>query len=451
MEKKNILKEIKFKITHSKFLAFFLKLKSFFPTVAALKSFWEKLTAFHFRPWLCKKCLKLSQKLKWNKAASFFEKRLDVLSDIKSNVLRKYISKELFIYFIVLFLAFFMIFFVNHILLVAETLFAKNVPLHSVIRLMWYILPSIVAQSAPYATLVGFLMCLGRMATDNEILILRASGQRYGVIFKPVIVMSVVISLVSFVMNDYFLPLGTIKYNQYYRRVITANPAIELEPHSVKRMNDSVLVIGDVQKNHVSDLVFISTDKNGNQRMIISGPSNILKSTSPGVVMQLQMNDSFVIMFNKNMRDKYEVLDSEGMTLNVFESSFTDASGGTAPREMTSLDLLKKIIKMKKSNRTQKNQLNYYMIEFYRKYSVPFGSFFFAILAFPLALVFGKSNGQLLGLVFGLVICLLNWVMSILGQMFGIRGGYNAFLVTWLPHILVSLIGILIYLRLVKK
>ncbi len=451
MEKKNILKEIKFKITHSKLLAFFLKLKSFFPTVAALKSFWEKLTAFHFRPWLCQKCLKLFQKLKWNKATSFFEKRLNVLSDIKSNVLRKYISKELFIYFIVLFLAFFMIFFVNHILLVAETLFAKNVPLHSVIRLMWYILPSIVAQSAPYATLVGFLMCLGRMATDNEILILRASGQRYGVIFKPVIVMSVLISLVSFVMNDYFLPLGTIKYNQYYRRVITANPAIELEPHSVKRMNDSVLVIGDVQKNHVSDLVFISTDKNGNQRMIISGPSNILKSTSPGVVMQLQMNDSFVIMFNKNMRDKYEVLDSEGMTLNVFESSFTDASGGTAPREMTSLDLLKKIIKMKKSNRTQKNQLNYYMIEFYRKYSVPFGSFFFAILAFPLALVFGKSNGQLLGLVFGLVICLLNWVMSILGQMFGIRGGYNAFLVTWLPHILVSLIGILIYLRLVKK
>lgn len=385
------------------------------------------------------------------KLRKFFGLRLARLKDIKSNVLVKYIAKELFLYFLVCFAFFFVVFFVNQILLLAETILKKRVPVLSVIKLIGYCLPAIIAQSAPFATLVGFLMCLGRLVSDNEVIILRASGQRYSVILKPVIIMGMLISVFSFVMNDYFLPLGTLNYNRMFKQIIVSNPAVELESQSVKRMNDATLVIGDVSKYNVSDLVLFDAADGGKQRLIISKNTDVKKAVSPGVLMQLNMDDAFVLMLDKKNRKNFDILTSDGMTLNVFEDSIISSSGGTSPREMTSWDLHKKIKNMKKLNNSTKKQLNSYNLEYNKKFSIPFGSIFFALLAFPLALVFGRKDGQTLGLIFGIIISVLYWAATILGQMFGLRSGWNGFWMMWGPNFFIGLIGILLYLRLRKK
>lgn len=385
------------------------------------------------------------------KLRKFFGLRLARLKDIKSNVLVKYIAKELFLYFLVCFAFFFVVFFVNQILLLAETILKKRVPVLSVIKLIGYCLPAIIAQSAPFATLVGFLMCLGRLVSDNEVIILRASGQRYSVILKPVIIMGMLISVFSFVMNDYFLPLGTLNYNRMFKQIIVSNPAVELESQSVKRMNDATLVIGDVSKYNVSDLVLFDAADGGKQRLIISKNTDVKKAVSPGVLMQLNMDDAFVLMLDKKNRKNFDILTSDGMTLNVFEDSIISFSGGTSPREMTSWDLYKKIKNMKKLNNSTKKQLNSYNLEYNKKFSIPFGSIFFALLAFPLALVFGRKDGQTLGLIFGIIISVLYWAATILGQMFGLRSGWNGFWMMWGPNFFIGLIGILLYLRLRKK
>lgn len=385
------------------------------------------------------------------KLRKFFGLRLARLKDIKSNVLVKYIAKELFLYFLVCFAFFFVVFFVNQILLLAETILKKRVPVLSVIKLIGYCLPAIIAQSAPFATLVGFLMCLGRLVSDNEVIILRASGQRYSVILKPVIIMGMLISVFSFVMNDYFLPLGTLNYNRMFKQIIVSNPAVELESQSVKRMNDATLVIGDVSKYNVSDLVLFDAADGGKQRLIVSKNTDVKKAVSPGVLMQLNMNDAFVLMLDKKNRKNFDILTSDGMILNVFEDSIISSSGGTSPREMTSWDLYKKIKNMKKLNNSTKKQLNSYNLEYNKKFSIPFGSIFFALLAFPLALVFGRKDGQTLGLIFGIIISVLYWAATILGQMFGLRSGWNGFWMMWGPNFFIGLIGILLYLRLRKK
>ena len=92
-------------------------------------------------------------------------------------VLIRYLCKELMLYFGVSFLFFFMIFFVNQILLLIGELLKQRVPFSDAYRLMIYTLPFVISQSAPFSTLVGFLMCLGRIMSDNEVLIIRASGQ----------------------------------------------------------------------------------------------------------------------------------------------------------------------------------------------------------------------------------------------------------------------------------
>ena len=367
------------------------------------------------------------------------------------HVLITYLVKELLLYFLIAFLFFFMVFFVNQILLMAEDILKKRVPIMDVARLMSYSLPFIIAQSAPFATLVGFLMCLGRMMTDNEILVIRASGKSFMVILLPVLILGTFISILSFFVNDYLLPLGTISYNKLYKEILFSDPTIELESNSIKRTEDATLVIGEVTNTLVSDLIFFDIDDQGQIRVIVSGATEINNSTEPGILMNLSMESATVCAFDMSDVNRYDVMQAGQTSMNVFANSFFSDSSSTNPREMTSFDLFKFIRQVKEEGTASTLQMNMYKLEFHKKFSLPFASIFFALLAMPLAILFGKHNGLTVGLIIGIFLCVAYWAAMILGQTFGIRQGLSGFWTMWLPDFFVGVAGIVFYLILVKK
>ena len=243
-------------------------------------------------------------------AQNFIQIKVFRKGQLKDHILIKYIFKDLFLYFLVSFLFFFMIFFVNQILLTVEDLLAKSAPFNDVMRIMFYSLPFIIAQSAPFATLVGFLMSLGGMMSNNEILIFRAAGFSFIRILIPTAILGLIISILSFFVNDYLLPLGTIKYNRLMREIMNSTPTIELESNSVKTLDNSNIVIGEVSGNSVSDIIIFDS-KDNNDRLIFAGKSVLQGAKSEGVLMQFDMNDSTVLSIEKNDRKKYDVMKSK--------------------------------------------------------------------------------------------------------------------------------------------
>ncbi|MBR1713930.1 MAG: LptF/LptG family permease [Treponema sp.] len=422
------------------------------------KALWQEIQKFNLLNYIFAFLAFVLEKLSFKNAAErvrFCMQEKDIrnggIPGVNRHVIVRYLFKELFLYFFIAFLFFFMIFFVNQILLVAENILKKHVPIVDVMRLITYSLPMVIAQSAPFATLVGFLMCLGRLATDNEVLILRASGLGYKMILVPVVLLGIVISIASFFVNDYLLPLGTLKYNRLYRTILTSNPAVELESNSVKRTSDKTLVIGQVDGDDVSDLIFFDTDSDGKPRIIVSDKSVVKKAEEPGVLMKLLMNNSSVIFFDNSEKKTYDFMLSENMEMNIFESSLGNVNRKTSPREMTSYDLYKKIQKMKDDDSVTKKSMNQHKLELNKKFSMPFGSFFFAILALPLALLFGKHNGQTIGLIFGLFISVLYWAVSIVGQIFSSRSGNFGVVTMWIPDFIIGLLGLLFFIRLLRR
>ncbi len=163
--------------------------------------------------------------------------------------------------------------------------------------------------------------------------------------------------------------------------------------------------------------------------------------------MQLVMSNATVLMLDTNKKQNYDVLESQEASLNIFEDEVEGLGGSISPREMTSFELYKRVKKMSKNNGMRTS----YMIEFNRKYSVPFASIFFALLAFPLALVFGRKDGQTLGLIFGVVLSVLYWAATLLGQMIALKQDGFTFFCTWSPNIVLGALGLILYLRLRKK
>ena len=366
------------------------------------------------------------------------------------NILIKYLYRELFYYFMICFAFLFVVFFANQILLIGEDMLSKRAPFKDVVKIMVYSLPAIIAQSAPFATLVGFLMCLGRMASDNEILIFRASGFSFRSILVPVMILGMAISLVSFFVNDYLLPLGTIKYNQLYRKILHSNPTVVLEPDSVKQIGDSMVVIGSVDGDNVSDIIFFSENKKDEESIIVAGASKLTGARNEGVLLQLDMSNTFVTTFKNHVRKTYDVMKSERTILNIFDSTFTGKSGKN-PREMTFIDLRKELRSMELKPDIDKIRLNTWRMEYYKKFAIPFGSIFFAFLAFSIAFLFGKHNGLTMGLFIGIIICVLYWAMQISGQLLVTRVHLDSFLCIWIPNFLLAIMGVIFSLVLIGK
>lgn len=365
-------------------------------------------------------------------------------------ILIKYLYKELFYYFFICFIFLFVVFFANQILLIGEDMLSKRAPFKDVAKIMIYSLPAIIAQSAPFATLVGFLMCLGRMASDNEILIFRASGFSFRSILYPVLVLGMAISLVSFFVNDYLLPLGTIQYNQLYRKIMRSNPSVVLEPNSVKQIGNSTVVIGDVNDSDVSDIIFFTKRNSNEETIIIAGDSVLTGAKNQGVLLQLDMSESLMTTFDLKDFSNYDVLSAEKTVLNIFDSTITGRSGKN-PREMTFYDLRKEIGSMKADPDEDPMRINTWLMEYYKKFAIPFGSIFFAFLAFSIAFLFGKHNGLTMGLFTGIVICVLYWAMQISGQLLVTRVNLDAFLCIWVPNILMAIVAGLLCINLIRK
>lgn len=422
-----------------------------FPLKKRIKKILSKIRSFSLRKTIYSRLLENAQEKNDVKKIQRYNNKLESLEEVKNKVLIKYIIKELFLYFAVSFLFFFVVFFVNNILLLAQDILEHRVPLPTVTKLIVYCLPAIIAQSAPFATLVGFLMCLGRMVSDNEILILRASGQRYALILIPVLLLGILISIFSFVMNDYFLPLGNINFNKLKKDIVQSNPMVEIEPNSVKQLNDFSMVIGEEKGEGVGDIVFFDDSANSEKKIIIAQDTLAEKTDINGLLLQLKMANPYVLVLDKRNQKSYDVIHSDELTLNVFDSVIDQNNGGLSPREMTSYDLYKRIKELEEQQNLTKIQLNSYYLEYHKKFSIPFGSIFFAILAFPLALLFSKKDGQTIGLILGIVISVLYWASSMLGQLFGLRSGFNGFWMMWGPDFFIGIIGLLLYLRLKRK
>lgn len=360
-----------------------------------------------------------------------------------------YIIKELILYFAVSFLFFFLVFFVNQILLMAEDILSKKAPIQDVLLLIIFSLPAIIATSAPFAALVGTLMGLGRMVTDREILSMNALGVPIRFILFPVLVIGLAISLVSFFTNDILLPAGTIQFTKTYRKIITSTPALELESNSVKRNQNAVVISGSIKNRVMDNILVVDTDSSGNQRIISSSDAIVKQSNNSSILMTLDMKNALVTSFNKKNRTNFDVIQAENISYNILLKNILPAySNKVTPKEMSSRDLFKELqIKKKEDN---SRTYNLYRMEFHKKFSIPFGAFFFVILAFPLGLI-ARTNGQSVGFILGLIIAVLYWAMLIGGQTLSLRLGFDGFLMMWIPNIVIFSFGLILMGRKLLK
>src|SRR5438034_10509734 len=91
-------------------------------------------------------------------------------------------------------------------------LVSRGADLGTVLKAFLYLLPSIFSVTIPMAFLLGVLLAFGRLASDSEIVALRASGVSPGRLLRPVLLLATVAGLLTFYAVGIGLPEATQPY-----------------------------------------------------------------------------------------------------------------------------------------------------------------------------------------------------------------------------------------------
>jgi lipopolysaccharide export system permease protein len=407
------------------------------------------------------------------------------------------VTESLFSFF-VSFLFFFFIFFVNQLLLLAQDILTKRVPFNQVCLLVLYALPAVIAMAAPFASLVGLLMTVGRMTSDNEILVMLSSGLSYRTVFIPAAIVGFLISMLSFFANDVLLPAGNLQFIRLYRRILVSTPALELEPNSVKRFKETVIVTGNVSGSSIDNVLIFDRTSDGERRVIMARNAELKDGGREG--LSLDLDRAFILSSKEVARRDYDYASSSFLRYWVPQEDLIQAVSSITPREMSSVDVRREIEGQKRelerrldeqrgkissqaleleavlrsgpgneswnrrasllSNLQRETQileaqrqdrtLLRYLLEYYKKFSIPFGALSFVLLAVSLGLL-AKKSGQTVGFIVGLLISVLYWALLLGGQTMGARLGYSPFWSIWFPNILAVSAGIVLGVIRIRK
>jgi lipopolysaccharide export system permease protein len=405
----------------------------------------------------------------------------------------RYVLAEFLFSFLVSFLFFFFIFFVNQLLVMAEEIFSKKVPFWDVVLFVVYSLPAILALAGPFGALLGALMAVGRFSSDNELLAMRACGLPLRRVLLPLLGLGLLLSLVSFAVNDYFLPLGNLRLGGMYRKILYSNPSIELEPFSVKSYRDAVLITGAVEGQQIRDLAIIDKNEQNQKRVITAARGRLAEEEGQRGVISIRLEDVFSHARSGTDPQRYEYSTARTMIYNILLRDISVGFINPTPREMRAVDVWRKIQELQQTQaaarreqareadkallelagagrylrdggaeltaasledarrayeryrsssrrRVTDRNLQLHELEFHKKFSIPFSCLVFVLFAFPTGML-ARRSGRAVGFGLGLLVSTLYWGMLFVGHTLGIRLQFPPPLAMWLPNAIILAAG----------
>ena len=406
-------------------------------------------------------------------------------------VMSRYVAREFLSAFLVAFLFFFFVFVANVLLVTAEQIFANQVPIGVVARLMLFSLPLIVFYSVPFGTLLGALMAVSRLSADNEIIAVMAAGIPLRRLFLPLAAAGVILSGLSFVFNDLLLPASNIEFSRIYRRMLATNPSVELEPFAVERYEEMAIVTGAIDGGTIETPLILDRTAAGERRLIIARSASFAESTAQDGVISLHLKDVFSHVADID-DTRHEYLRADSMEYNILLRDVSGALGAAGPTEMSSVDLRREIRSMQVRLETEGEQradtreseryrllaevaaaertvaadpgrlpderdriaaittgferslrrtasertVHTYLLELHKKYAIPLACLAFMALALPAGLL-ARRAGRTFGFLVGICLCFLYWTLLTIGETTSLRAGFAPALPVWLPNAVV--------------
>lgn len=301
-------------------------------------------------------------------------------------------------------------------------------------------LPSVFVMTIPMGVLLATVMTLNRLSLSSEITVMRSCGIGLNRIAKSIFIFAIVMAIASFFINETIVPAAT-------------KQSKDLALWAFGQKN-----IPNGKQNFIFKEI---SDTKGLKRLFYVGSceNNILKNIT---VLDISKDDTIQVLqsrfgttspegwiFDKGaiytVSDKGKVLNSTMFEHSVaqFGMDLSKELEKNVAKEQNFTQLVKYIATHPDMSKEDKNYLK---IELHDKIALPVTTIVFVLIGVPLAITPPRVRYNR-GFLFSILIIFFYYLIRALSISFGEAGALPPFIAAWLPNIILTLCGSILYYR----
>jgi len=366
---------------------------------------------------------------------------------LRGRILDRYIVREMVAPSALGLLVFTFVLLIDQIPRLLAILVARSADLYTIVRVFVNLLPSIFAVTIPMAFLLGVLLAFGRMASDSEIVALRAVGVSPLRLLGPVMFLAGTAGLVTFYINAVALPAANQAHRELVFSLVVSKARTVVKPRTFTddllpgRM---MLYVSDIASDTGlwKDLLIQDTRQRGEHSLILAREGRLVINREEQQV-RLLLGEGSRHVFYPATPDEYRHTDFSSMGFDLpFDEFFPKLPLSKGDREMTLPELSATIGNLRSAGK-DRNEWGRFAVEWHKKFAIPFACIVFGLLGLSLSLG-SKKEARSSAFALSIAVIFVYYILIRLGEQAGDTGMMTPFLAMWGANIVLGGIALLL-------
>jgi lipopolysaccharide export system permease protein len=319
----------------------------------------------------------------------------------------------------------------------------RGISVTIVARLIFCLLPSIIAIALPMSTLLAAVMSFGRMAHDRELLAFKGAGVSLSRLTAPVAAAGLLFSLILVVFNGSVLPEATAAYKQLFITIIRQRATIAFREHTFVREFDGYLLYFDKKESSDGSLrkVYVVETPPYPAR-VITAQTGRLHVDPKGYNVKLVLEDGVMDQPSDIIGQDYSRIEFARyeVNLDINQALRGDRLFVKGLDEMSYRELWANARKMARFPVESRP----FQVVFHQRLALAFAPLFVIFIGVPLGSLARRGGG--VGVFISLVVIMVYYSLLMMGRGYADRGLLPVMLAMWIPNIFLSFTGAFAFL-----
>ncbi len=348
-----------------------------------------------------------------------------------------YLIREITGIFVLGLFIFTLVLLMGRMLKLMEMVVANGVPFSEVLHLIVLLLPSFLVLTIPMAFLLAVLLAFGRLSSDNEITVLKASGFSLESLLPPVLWAAAVAAMLTLFISLVAVPWGNTGFKRMTVEVARKYAASAIKERIFRDDLPGIVLYLDQydESSRTMQKIMIQDSRNPDKQLTIFAKSGMVSSDDTTGILRIVLRNGSIHSQNKQ---DYRLISFQEYLLTV------DPGEAIFPLR-TELDMnIKELITGIRAEQLVPQLRLKMATELHSRFAFPFATFVFAILAVPLGLS-NRRSGKGAGFTISILIILSYYILLSFLRTMAEKGQIQPYLAIWLPNLVFLSAGILLF------
>ena len=354
-------------------------------------------------------------------------------------ILTRYITGEILSHAILGGVIFTFILFMKELPHILEMVVRNSSTFMSVVEVVLFMMPNFFMVTIPMAVLVGILLGLSRLAADNEIIAMRASGMGIGYFVRVSSIVAIFGTLLGLFNSLYIAPRANQAILEM-NKALAAQASYEIQPRVFDEdFHNFVLYVQDVRSGtgaaNWRQVFMADTTDRANPQITTAASATVANDSGSELLMRLRDGS------------RHETVAGQPQQYNISTFDFSDMPLAASQQNEGHLGRLDTAIYALPMNELRAHTYGpdskKYQIEFHKRFAYPVACLVLMLVGVPLG-VTSRRGGKSSAWVATLALVVIYYSLSLIGIALGKQNWISAFFAVWMANLLFAAGGIVL-------